>query len=125
MIFRTADDVEAIRWGNGISRRLLTASDNMGFTVAHTIVFAGSESYLQYRRHLEACYSIAGSGKVYTADRRLAWSIVPGTLYALDEHDPHILVADERADLHLISVFRPALIGHERHTLSTSHFSEY
>ncbi|MGW4631023.1 ectoine synthase, partial [Streptomyces rubiginosohelvolus] len=33
----------------------------------------------------------------------------PGMIYALDQHDPHYLVASDDEDLHLISVFNPAL----------------
>ena len=53
-----------IDWGNGKSFRLLIAADNMGFTVCHTTVRVGTESLLQYRAHLEACYCITGEGEV-------------------------------------------------------------
>ena len=68
MFKRSLDDVAAtdffVNWGNGTSHRLLTEADGMGFTVCHTVVAAGSESLLEYRRHLEACYCIAGEGEV-------------------------------------------------------------
>src|SRR5438445_13767182 len=53
-----------VDWGNGTSHRLLTQQDGMGFTVCHTVVRAGSESRLHYRRHFEACYCIAGAGEI-------------------------------------------------------------
>jgi len=49
-----------IPWGNGQSRRFLLESDSMGFSLTDTIVLAGTESLLQYRNHLEACYCIEG-----------------------------------------------------------------
>jgi L-ectoine synthase len=68
MFKRSLGDVEQsdffVEWGNGTSHRMLTEMDGMGFTVCHTVVRAGSESVLEYRNHLEACYCIAGEGEV-------------------------------------------------------------
>lgn len=125
MFLRKKDEITPVEWGNGTSHRLLTASDKMGFTVAHTIVNAGTESKLQYRRHLEACYCIGGSGQVCSADGTKVLDIRPGTIYALDQHDAHLLRANDKEDLELISVFNPALDGKERHTLDDSGFSQY
>lgn len=125
MIFRNKKDVEGIQWGNGSSHRMITAKDDMGFTVCHTVVNAGSESKLQYRRHLEACYCISGTGRVLTADGKLSFDIVPGAICALDKNDPHVLVAGDAENLHLISVFNPPLTGQEKHQLSTDGYSQY
>jgi L-ectoine synthase len=125
MFIRKKDDVEAVLWGNGTSHRLLTQSDQMGFTVCHTVVFAGTESRLQYRRHLEACYCISGRGQVISADGTVSFEITPGTIYALDNHDAHVLKADSSENLHLISVFNPPLSGNEKHRLDPSGFSQY
>jgi L-ectoine synthase len=125
MIYRNKKDVEGIQWGNGSSHRMITAKDDMGFTVCHTVVNAGSESKLQYRRHLEACYCISGTGRVLTADGKLSFDIVPGAIYALDKNDPHVLVAGDAEDLHLISVFNPPLTGQEKHQLSADGYSQY
>ncbi|MEV4419915.1 ectoine synthase [Patulibacter sp. NPDC049589] len=124
MLIRSRDDLDGVDWGNGQSVRLLTDADNMGFTVAHTVVRAGTESRLQYRRHLEACYCIAGRGEVETPDGTIR-PITPGTLYALDQNDAHILRADRDEDLTLVSVFNPPLTGLERHQLSGAGYSHY
>lgn len=50
MFIRKRNEVAGIQWGNGTSHRMLTEKDGMGFTVAHTVVNAGSESRLQYQR---------------------------------------------------------------------------
>ncbi len=55
MIIRKIDDVPSVDWGNGLSRRFLLNSDNMGYTVTDTIVRAGTKSRLESRTHLEAC----------------------------------------------------------------------
>ncbi len=124
MIVRKIDDVEPVEWGNGLSRRFLTASDGMGYTVTDTVVRAGTRSPLEYQNHLEACYCIAGSGLVIDAEGN-EYPIVPGTIYALDKHDPHHLVASPHEDLRLVCVFTPALEGHEVHDFSRPEHSVY
>ena len=124
MIVRTLPNVKTVDWGNGLSRRFLLESDGLGYTVTDTIVRAGTRSPLEYKRHLEACYCIAGSGEVVDANGT-RHAVVPGTLYALDAHDPHYLCASEDEDLRLVCVFSPALRGDERHSLDAEDFSHY
>ncbi|RAJ45673.1 L-ectoine synthase [Kitasatospora sp. SolWspMP-SS2h] len=124
MFTRSLDDVAAVEWGNGLSYRLLTKRDGMGFAVADTLVRKGTSSALQYRNHLEACYCIGGSGEVVEKDGT-RHKIVPGTIYVLDQHDPHYLLASPDEDLHLVSIFNPPINGDEKHTLSEDGFSQY
>jgi L-ectoine synthase len=124
MIVRRLAGITPIEWGNGLSRRLLLEADGMGYTVTDTIVYAGSRSALQYTSHLEACYCIAGSGRVIDADGN-AHVIEQGTMYALDQHDCHYLIADQDQDLRLVCVFSPPLRGDERHNLTEDGFSCY
>lgn len=125
MYIRKRHETAHINWGNGTSERLLTATDSFGFTVAHTVVRAGTRSALQYRNHLEACYCIGGSGTVESEDGSTRYEITPGTLYALDQHDRHYLIASDDEDLELISVFNPPLSGQEQHVLDAAGFSSY
>ncbi|MBF4463176.1 MULTISPECIES: ectoine synthase [unclassified Rathayibacter] len=124
MLIRKRTDVPTVEWGNGTSDRLVNEADGLGFAVAHTVVAAGTRSRLQYRRHIEACYCLSGSGSVVEADGTVH-EIVPGTLYALDLHDPHELRASEDEDLHLVSIFNPPITGTERHRLDPSGYSQY
>jgi L-ectoine synthase len=124
MFTRSLDDVVPVEWGNGMSYRLLTKTDGMGFAVADTLVRKGTSSALQYRNHLEACYCIGGSGEVVEKDGT-RHKIVPGTIYVLNQHDPHYLVASADEDLHLVSIFNPPINGDEKHTLSEDGFSQY
>jgi L-ectoine synthase len=125
MIVRDASEIIPVDWGNGTSRRYLTKSDDMGFTVTDTVVKAGTSSPLRYKNHLEACYCYAGSGKVIDTEGN-EFPIVPGTIYALDQHDAHHLIASDHEDMRLVCVFTPALHGHEVHDLSKSDgFSNY
>ncbi|MFJ6777106.1 ectoine synthase, partial [Kitasatospora sp. NPDC091257] len=98
MLIRDLADVKTVEWGNGLSRRFLVESDNLGYSLTDTIVNAGTKSRLEYRNHLEACYCIAGSGEVIDMDGN-SHPITPGRLYALDEHDAHYLVAGPQEDL--------------------------
>jgi L-ectoine synthase len=126
MIVRSVDEIAAtardVSWGNGQSRRLLLKSDGMGFAVAETLVLAGTESLLEYKNHLEACYCISGDGEVedMAGNRH---TIKPGVIYALDKHDKHYLRA--RNDMRLISVFNPPIEGQERHSLKDDGSSSY
>lgn len=124
MIVRTKAGTPAVEWGNGLSYRLLVQTDDMGFTVAHTVVRAGSKSPLHYRNHLEACYCIAGRGQVIDSQGN-SHDIEPGVIYALDKHDEHFLIAAPEGDLELISVFNPPLRGDERHSFDSEQFSHY
>lgn len=124
MIVRAKSEVKVVEWGNGQSYRFLTETDNMGFTVAHTVVKAGSKSPLHYRRHLEACYCISGRGQVVDNDGTVH-EIEPGVIYALNNNDPHFLIAAPEGDMELISVFNPPLQGDERHNLDSDEFSAY
>ena len=90
MLVRTLSETKTVDWGNGLSRRFLLKSDGVGYTLTDTLVRAGTRSLLHYPEHLEACYCIAGSGWV-SDSRGRSHRIEPGTLYALDQHDPHAL----------------------------------
>ncbi len=109
-IIGTDRDVKAETWA---SRRLLLKSDDMGFSLHDTIIYAGTETLIRYRNHLEAVYCIEGEGEVETLDDNRIHPIRPGTVYALDRHDRHLLRASK--DLRLICVFNPPLVGRETH----------
>lgn len=124
MIVRQLDNVPTVDWGNGLSRRFLLEADGLGYSITDTTVRAGTKSQLEYRTHLESCYCIEGTGEVRDLDGTVH-RLAPGTLYALDDHDPHFLIADPHTDLRLICVFSPALRGDERHSLDADGFSHY
>ena len=110
-----------VAWGNGQSRRFLIEKDGMGYSLTDTIINAGSESLLEYKNHMEACYCIEGEGEV-EADG-VVYPILPGTMYALEQHDKHYLRA--KTTLRLICVFTPPLKGKESHSLTTRESSHY
>lgn len=95
------------------SRRLLLANDGMGFSLHDTIIEAGTETPMWYRYHLEAVYCIEGEGSVEEVDTGSVAEIGPGTVYALDQHDRHVLRA--RTRMRMICVFNPPCTGQETH----------
>lgn len=107
----TAFDVTTEGQWNSV--RLLVASDKMGFSFHVTTIFAGVSLLIHYEHHLEAVYCLSGAGTLSYDDGKQTQELLPGTLYALDQHDKHILTAHE--ELRLICVFHPAIMGHEKH----------
>ena len=98
---------------NWESLRLLLESDGMGFSLHVTTVFAGTTTSMWYRHHLEAVLCIAGEGELEALDGDAVYPIEPGTVYALDQHDKHVLRA--RTAMRMVCVFNPPLKGKEVH----------
>jgi L-ectoine synthase len=101
---------------NWESVRLLLESDNMGFSLHVTTIRAGTTTPMWYRHHLEAVLCIAGEGEVQTLEGEKVYPVRPGTLYALDQHDKHVLRA--RTAMRMVCVFNPPLKGKEVHDAS-------
>ncbi|MGE4518660.1 MAG: ectoine synthase [Desulfobacteraceae bacterium] len=99
--------------GNWVSRRFLLKDDGMGFSFHETTIFAGTETLIWYKHHLEAVYCVAGKGELERLDNNEIIKIEDGTMYALNGHEKHLLRASE--DLRLICVFNPPLTGSEDH----------
>ena len=110
-ILGTERDVSGPGWN---SRRLLLASDGMGFSLTDTIIKSGTLLELEYIHHLEACYCIEGEGQIRSFGEEAWHNLEPFTLYALDQNDRH-LVRAVGADLRLVCVFNPPLSGQEVH----------
>lgn len=96
-----------------ISRRLLLANDGMGFSLHDTTIRAGAEIPMCYRNHLEAVYCVGGRGSVEVKSTGQRHEIEDGTVYALDQHDEHILRAE--TEMRMVCVFNPPLLGPETH----------
>lgn len=101
-------------FGKGFeSVRLVTKSDNMGYSVNKTIIPKGTKEIWHYTRHVESCYCIKGSGILTNLETQERHKISVDTVYNLDKHDRHEFEAIE--DVVLISIFNPPLTGHEVH----------
>lgn len=99
--------------GGFVSLRYLVEGDGMGFSIHRTFIPKGDVQFWHYKNHLEACYCVFGRATLKDVSTGEVFEIVPGTLYALDKHDPHQFQAHE--DTVLISVFNPPVKGTEVH----------
>jgi len=124
VIVRRLDEIEGTErdvHGEGWAcRRLLLRVDGMGYSLHDVVVEAGAELTLWYRHHLEACYCTAGDGEIEELATGERHAIGPGTVYALDANDRHVIRAGTDG-LRLVCVFNPALSGRETHDADGSY----
>lgn len=124
MIIRTlneimnSDRVVEDPQGQWISHRLLLEQDGMGFSFNITEIKQNCNAVMEYKNHLEACYCISGEGEIID-QQGTRYSIKPGTIYALNKHDRHTLIAHKT--MLLVSVFNPPLVGSEVHQADGSY----
>lgn len=109
-VIGTEHEVKGENW---TSRRLILKDTGMGYSVHDTIIKAGTETHLWYKNHLETVYCIEGDGEVETLADNKIHKIVAGTVYALDQHDEHLLRAN--TDMRMVCVFNPPVTGTEMH----------
>jgi L-ectoine synthase len=123
MIVRTLDEIAGterdVRGDTWRSRRIVLADDAIAHSLHWTEVAAGSEATMWYKHHSESNLCIAGSGEVVDLASGETYPIEPGTMYALDRHDRHVLRA--HTDMTLVCVFTPALTGRETHDADGSY----
>ncbi|WP_323037934.1 ectoine synthase [Pararhodobacter sp.] len=104
------------------SRRLLLASDGLGYSLHDTLCLAGTEQRLHYKNHIETNYVIAGQGTVEDVATGRVHALAPGSVYVLDQHDAHILRA--QTDMRILCIFTPALTGQETHDKDGSYVAQ-
>lgn len=95
------------------SVRLLLKKDGMGFGFHITTMYAGTETKMQYRHHLECVYCISGSAQIKNLDTGETFAVGPGVMYALDKHDRHVVACE--TDIIIACAFSPGLNGDETH----------
>ena len=117
MIVRSIEDIAGtdrdVRGETWRSRRLLRQQDGMEHSLHWTEIHAGSETELCYQHHFESNLCVRGEGEVVNIATGETHQLRPGTMYALDQHDRHIIRA--HTDMALVCVFWPALSGAETH----------
>ena len=117
MIVRTLSELENtdrdVRADTWKSRRLLLADDKMGFSMHDTVLYAGTETAMEYKFHLEAVYCIEGRATIEDCATGEVHDLTPGVMYALDQHDRHVLRVIE--DFRVVCAFNPPCTGAETH----------
>jgi len=106
------------------SVRLLLKSDGMGFSFHITTIHAGAELPMHYKNHVECVYCIDGTGSIEDCATGEVHPIRPGTVYALNDNDKHILRADPENNLVTACVFNPPVTGSEVHQADGSYALE-
>ena len=118
MIVRTLKDCEnsdrTVSTETWKSVRMSLADDNMGYSFHITTIYAGTETPIWYKNHLETVYCMSGNGEVETVSDGKVYPIEPGTVYILDQNDNHLLRGGTKG-MHLACVFNPPLNGREVH----------
>ena len=110
-VANTARHVSGPGWD---SKRMIVKGDGMGYSVHETRVVEGSVQHLHYKNHYETNYCYSGEGEVEDVATGKVYPLRPGTIYALDQHDEHIVRAI-KGDLLLICIFNPPVTGTETH----------
>jgi len=106
----TEREVKGETW---VSRRLLLKKDGMGFSFHETVLHAGTVTKMWYKNHLEAVLCVEGEAEIEDLGTGEKHVIVPGTMYALNMNDRHILRVKE--DFRVVCVFNPPCTGRETH----------
>lgn len=107
------DNARVVSDSQWTSVRMLLEDDGMGFSFHITFLEESSEHTFEYKNHLESVYCMKGKGSITDLATGETHMIVPGVMYALNEHDRHTLRADE--ELVMACVFNPPVIGTEVH----------
>ena len=107
---RSSSNVVSKGWE---SARMLLKQDGMGFSFHITTIKEGAELPMRYRHHLESVYCISGEGTVRDLATGKVHPVRKGVLYALDQHDAHVLTA--KTEMIMACVFNPPLTGKEVH----------
>jgi L-ectoine synthase len=117
MIVRNLDEAEKSERrvvSNGWdSTRLLLKNDGMGFSFHITTIYEGANLEMHYQNHYESVYCISGEGEIKDLATGEVHPIKAGTMYALNDHDRHILRAFK--EMKMACVFNPPLHGKEVH----------
>ena len=118
---KAEDGVKVAKTGTWESRRYWLRKDGFGYSMHHTILYAGKTTLIHYKNHVELVFITHGSGKIEVVEEGQkegegkVYRLEPGTSYALDKHDRHFLTADEGADMHVVCTFNPPVDGREDH----------
>ena len=113
MIVKTRKEALVVGEKGWKSERLLLKKDGMGFSFHITTIEEGTKLNLHYQNHLESVYCIRGEGEITDLATNKTYPIQPGTIYALNKHDKHIVHCI--VEMEFACVFNPPCSGEEKH----------
>lgn len=106
----TSREAEGDGWK---SRKLILASEQVGFSLSDTILAAGTVVELWYANHVEAVYCVGGRATLTTLEDGKKFEVSDGFLYMLNGHEKHKLEVKEPC--RMVCIFNPPLTGREKH----------
>jgi len=106
----TERDVAGTGWR---SKRIVLGGDGVGFSFHETTIEAGTEHLFHYQHHVEAVWLVEGEGSLTDLDNDVVYELGPGSMYLLNGHERHRLVA--RTRMRMMCVFNPPVTGQEVH----------
>lgn len=111
MIVRTTDEISGtdrqVSGETWVSKRIVLSDDDVGFSYHETTVEPNTETPLHYPDYFEAVWLIEGHGTLVDRDNQTTHRLAPGTMYLLDGHERHTIIAETR--LRMYCVFSPAV----------------
>ena len=105
---------DEVKDGGFTSRRLILAADGMEYSVHDTEIAPEQALHMWYKHHLETVLITEGSGEIEDLGTGKTHELKPGVMYALNEHDKHILRSGKDG-LRMTCVFHPALVAPDTH----------
>jgi len=121
MLIRTMDQLEAegrvisIAHGRASAVRLLTKSDDLGFSLSEARANEAGHTDLWYKNHWEANYVREGHATLENRTTGERWALEPGVLYCVGPKDRHRIIREKDGPMRIISVFNPPIEGGETH----------
>jgi L-ectoine synthase len=119
MFVRTIDDIRALDGekilGGGAVKalRLVTAADDMGFSVSDVTLKAGTDITLWYKNHWEANLILEGHLNLTHQTTNEQHQLEFGDVYCVGPNDPHRITC--KTEVKLLAIFNPPLSGDEKH----------
>lgn len=110
---RAKGQEKVVAAGSARSIRLVTAADELGFSLSDVRLKAGARNVLWYKHHWEANLILAGTCEVTDLSTGKVHTYGAGTCYVVGPKDRHSVHAV--TDLHILSIFNPPLRGDEQH----------
>jgi hypothetical protein len=119
---KEVDNIVECPKGGFTSHRLLTKSDNLGYTITKTIIPVNGKHFWHYKHHVESCVCVKGEGILTNGETGERHKIEEDVAYILNKNEPHYFEAIK--EVTLICVFTPALKGDEIHCEEGTYPSE-
>ena len=91
----------------------LTREDRCGFSISDYSIKGPWNQDLQYKNHMEINFIVAGQVEILDLTGDKSWQITAGMIYIVGPKDRHRFSSP--SDIHLISIFNPAISGTEKH----------